>query len=190
VHAGVPDKPLGEVDAEKEGPALIWMRKNFLESRYRWEKLVVHGHTAVPEVEIASNRINLDTGCVFDGNLSAIELPSCRVFSTPRRGAGPRMLLKEAGSRRGAVRFRGSVPVQIELKGTTYDFETVDYSELGMCMRPVDARAERALSEGVEVEGVIGPPNLFTIRFRGSVVRSTSVGDRECFGVAFELDHG
>ncbi len=72
VHAGVPDIPLEKVDPIRQEAILLWTRKKFLRSRYRWSKMVVHGHTRVPEVEIKPNRINLDTACAYGGKLSAM----------------------------------------------------------------------------------------------------------------------
>lgn len=70
VHAGVnPDMPL---DAQDEHD-LLWIREPFLADGRDYGRLVVHGHTplesAVPELH--SNRLNLDTGAVFGGPLSA-----------------------------------------------------------------------------------------------------------------------
>lgn len=52
----------------------MWIRDQFLGSHYDFGKLVIHGHTPYAtqgNLQIKSNRINLDTACVFGGMLSA-----------------------------------------------------------------------------------------------------------------------
>jgi len=81
VHAGVPDKPLEEIN-EDDMDDLLWVRDSFLNSNYKWDKIIVHGHTPIKKVFISDKRINVDTGCVFGGKLSAIELPSLKIFQS------------------------------------------------------------------------------------------------------------
>ncbi len=38
--------------------------------------MVVYGHTPVPEPEWLNRTINIDTGCVFGGRLTALRYPS------------------------------------------------------------------------------------------------------------------
>jgi protein phosphatase len=42
---------------------------------YRGKALVVYGHTPVPEPLFLNNTVNIDTGCVFGGGLSALRYP-------------------------------------------------------------------------------------------------------------------
>ena len=44
-------------------------------AEYRGAASVVYGHTPVPSAEWLNNTINLDTGCVFGGTLSALRYP-------------------------------------------------------------------------------------------------------------------
>ena len=68
-HAGVkPEIPL----AHQKESDLLWIRQEFLESRVDFGKIVIHGHTPVPDVEIAPNRINIDTGAYATGRLSCL----------------------------------------------------------------------------------------------------------------------
>ena len=49
---------------------------------------VVYGHTPVAEPEWLNNTINIDTGCVFGGRLTALRWPERELVSVPAR-AGP-----------------------------------------------------------------------------------------------------
>ena len=71
VHAGVrPDRPLDEADARD----LLWMREPFLSWPRPLERVVVHGHTPVPEPVVRPHRIGVDTGRVFGGALTCVVL--------------------------------------------------------------------------------------------------------------------
>ncbi|MBX7259727.1 MAG: polynucleotide kinase-phosphatase [Candidatus Hydrogenedentes bacterium] len=50
---------------------------------YRGSAMVVYGHTPVPEVEWINRTINIDTGCVFGGKLTALRYPEREIFSVP-----------------------------------------------------------------------------------------------------------
>lgn len=77
VHAGVdPYEDLSNQDDEM----MIWIRDLFLESTIDYGKIVVHGHTFLPHPMIKPNRIGIDTGCVFGGNLTAIDVYTQELF--------------------------------------------------------------------------------------------------------------
>jgi serine/threonine protein phosphatase 1 len=70
VHAGInPGMPLEAQDDFD----LLWIREPFLSHRGDYGRLIVHGHTpltgGVPDLH--GNRLNLDTGAVFGGPLTA-----------------------------------------------------------------------------------------------------------------------
>lgn len=48
---------------------------------YRGSALVVYGHTPVPEAEWLNKTINIDTGCVFGGKLTAFRYPEKELVS-------------------------------------------------------------------------------------------------------------
>lgn len=183
VHAGVPNVPLHALDPNIHGRDMLWMRDSFLNSDFPWSKVIVHGHTPVDDVTIGRNRINLDTGCVFDGRLSAILLPEGQVFSVPRRKAHRRVYLRDAHSRRAAVRFRGSTPVKVFRHGQVHQFETVDYSEIGLFIRALDASTGILFEKDELIRGLIGANELSIVRFSGQVVRCVVDEQGLCYGV-------
>ena len=50
---------------------------------YRGKAMVVYGHTPVPEPEWLNRTINIDTGCVFGGKLTALRYPEKEFVSVP-----------------------------------------------------------------------------------------------------------
>jgi protein phosphatase len=48
---------------------------------YRGEAMVVYGHTPVPHAEWLNNTIDIDTGCVFGGKLTALRYPEAELVS-------------------------------------------------------------------------------------------------------------
>jgi protein phosphatase len=76
---------------------------------YRGKALVVYGHTPVPEPLFLNNTVNIDTGCVFGGQLTALRYPereivsvkAHRIYYEPARpflpeGTEPQRLLQHA----------------------------------------------------------------------------------------------
>ncbi len=81
VHAGA--RP--GIALENQTPEdTLWIRDEFLGSRYDFGKIVVHGHTPVARPVRGENRISLDTGVYATGQLSAaiLEGEMCRFLST------------------------------------------------------------------------------------------------------------
>jgi protein phosphatase len=58
------------------------VRYNWAE-QYRGPAMVVYGHTPVPNPEWLNNTINIDTGCVFGGKLTALRYPEREQISVP-----------------------------------------------------------------------------------------------------------
>jgi polynucleotide kinase-phosphatase len=54
-------------------------------AEYRGRATVVYGHTPVPEPEWLNRTINVDTGCVFGGRLTALRWPEKELVSVPAR---------------------------------------------------------------------------------------------------------
>ena len=52
-------------------------------AEYRGQAHVVYGHTPVPEPEWLNRTINIDTGCVFGGRLTALRWPEKELVSVP-----------------------------------------------------------------------------------------------------------
>ena len=74
-------------------------------AEYRGQAMVVYGHTPVPEPEWLNRTINIDTGCVFGGKLTALRYPERELVSVPARAdllrAGAAVpAAEDAGARR------------------------------------------------------------------------------------------
>ena len=54
-------------------------------AEYRGKAAVVYGHTPVPEPEWVNGTINIDTGCVFGGRLTALRWPERELVSVAAR---------------------------------------------------------------------------------------------------------
>ncbi len=165
VHAGVPEQPLSSV-REEDDSILLWAREPFLSSQYQWEKRIIHGHTPMPAVESRMNRINIDTGCVFDGSLTAVEMPG-EVFHQIRRQAQrePVRELTISDDVRIAVRFEGRLPVLCSRAGEApIEFETLNYNQFGLLMRDPRPSKDLVFNAGDQIEGVIGQDSKSTAR--------------------------
>jgi serine/threonine protein phosphatase 1 len=76
VHAGVrPGIPL----TKQREDDLLWIRQDFLLCEEEFSKIIVHGHTPVPEPDIRPNRINVDTGAYATGRLTCLKLEDDRI---------------------------------------------------------------------------------------------------------------
>lgn len=77
VHAGI---RLG-VPMEKQSiDDLTWIRYEFIRSLHNFGKIVVFGHTPLPEPLIQPNKIGIDTGACYGGELTCVVLPETRII--------------------------------------------------------------------------------------------------------------
>jgi serine/threonine protein phosphatase 1 len=171
VHAGLPQIPLIDIDPDDDQhhATMLWTRGRFLKTTYDWGKVIVHGHTPVKRVTQWPNRINIDTGCVFNGRLTALSLPGEQRFSVRRMTEGPRIMLRGQGSR-ATQRFAGAAPVRVKRGDRIHDLVTVDYSELGMYLRALDPNAPR-FNVAERIDGIVGPDDPSPVEFTGVIVR-------------------
>jgi serine/threonine protein phosphatase 1 len=189
VHAGVPEIPLAQLDPEQHRKTLLWSRGQFLRSSYAWSKTIVHGHTRVTDVELHANRINLDTGCVYGGQLSAMGFPSQEIYSVARQGSIRPHYLQDPQGRRRSVRFRGVAEVRVHHRNRPLLFQTRDYSPLGMCMRALSRSPRPQLSQGDRVEGTIMPDAKSWVEFTGHVVWVQQIDEETMYGVELSSTH-
>lgn len=189
VHAGVPEIPLKFIKPELHTQTMLWTRDKFLESEFHWEKKIIHGHTPVVDVDIHSNRINLDTGCVFNHKLSAMGFPLETIYSVPKRERTEHIFLRNLSrhERRRAERFEGKVPVIAYKDGQEILFETQNYSDLGMYLYNATSRLQINLQLNEIFTGEIrpsdDPQNHFN--FKAKVVRIDENENGTYFGVDF-----
>src|SRR5216683_1228320 len=54
-------------------------------AEYRGKAMVVYGHTPVPQADWLNRTINIDTGCVFGGSLTALRYPEKELVSIAAR---------------------------------------------------------------------------------------------------------
>jgi len=78
VHAGLRDGiPLKEQSLND----LVWIREEFILSNYDHGKRVVFGHTPLGAPLVRDNKIGIDTGAVYGGLLTCVELPDLIFYS-------------------------------------------------------------------------------------------------------------
>lgn len=71
---------------------------------YRGQTMLVYGHTPIPEPEWLNRTINIDTGCVFGGKLTAlrypekelVSVPALKIWCEPTRPIGAGMDMRDA----------------------------------------------------------------------------------------------
>jgi len=77
VHAGLlPGIPLTGQTARD----LQWVRQEFIDSGYDFGKRVVFGHTHFSAPMVTTNKIGVDTGAVYGGKLTCVELPTLKFY--------------------------------------------------------------------------------------------------------------
>ncbi|WP_448375069.1 metallophosphoesterase family protein [Fervidobacterium sp.] len=77
VHGGVrPNIPL----ENQEKRDIIWIREEFITKKHNLGYIVVFGHTPFENVYFGEDKIGIDTGCVYGGKLTALEVNTRRVI--------------------------------------------------------------------------------------------------------------
>lgn len=188
VHAGLPSVPISELNAEKHRKTLLWVRREFHASTYQWDKVVVHGHSRVAEVYRDERRINVDTGCVYSGKLSALHVPSGRIYQVPRTVSFRHEFLRDSpSSRREAVRFDGQLDIVFTEPEGLPAFQTVNYSDFGVLVECPTKPEEHLLALHAQVVGTLLPrDDSVNINFRGDVVRIDEVAHRNRYAIRFD----
>jgi len=77
VHAGI--RPGISLDKQTTDD-LLWIRHEFIRYFNDFGKIVVFGHTPLPEPLFESNKIGIDTGAVHGGYLTCIVLPENKII--------------------------------------------------------------------------------------------------------------
>jgi serine/threonine protein phosphatase 1 len=77
VHAGLkPGLPLKDQTLDD----LLWIRYEFIDSKNDFGKTVIFGHTSFMSPLMDINKIGIDTGSVYGGNLTCVELPELKIY--------------------------------------------------------------------------------------------------------------
>jgi protein phosphatase len=93
-HAGMKEEMQGRGSAKVRDFALFGETTGEIDERglpvrynwaaeYRGKAMVVYGHTPVSEPEWLNRTINIDTGCVYGGRLTALRYPEKELISVP-----------------------------------------------------------------------------------------------------------
>lgn len=96
VHAGIdPSRPLEEQDpsvllnvrgVKNDGTPTMRAQEGLpWASLYRGDELIVFGHDAIRGLQLREHSIGLDSGCVYGGELSALEVGARRLYSVPAK---------------------------------------------------------------------------------------------------------
>ena len=56
----------------------LWAREEFIDLEYNFGKKVIYGHTPFKKPRIDANKIGVDTGAVYGGNLTCLILPDIK----------------------------------------------------------------------------------------------------------------
>ncbi len=91
-HAGIKEHMQGEFSKEVRKFCIYGQSKDKLDQsdipgKYNWaldykgKAIVVYGHTPVAKTDWVNNTINIDTGCVYGGHLTALRYPEMELVS-------------------------------------------------------------------------------------------------------------
>ncbi|CAM3098410.1 bis(5'-nucleosyl)-tetraphosphatase PrpE [Filibacter tadaridae] len=92
-HAGIREEMIGSPDSESIRTFVLYgditgkkaadgkpIRRDWAKE-YKGDAFIVYGHTPVKEARFKNNTVNIDTGCVFGGKLSAFRYPEMTTLS-------------------------------------------------------------------------------------------------------------
>jgi serine/threonine protein phosphatase 1 len=185
VHAGLPDIEARHFDEYSNPIEFLWVRDKFYNSSYSWGRPVIHGHTPIPECYLSERRINIDTGCVFGHKLTALELPSQKIYQVKREVPSKDVYYKVEGSARRSERFKISLPVVLRKDKKSYKCKAVDFSATGaMLMVELQSELPPYNLENA-IKGIIGIKNKEIMSFEGKVKRILKNENALFYGIEF-----
>ncbi|MBC8103514.1 MAG: serine/threonine protein phosphatase [Cytophagales bacterium] len=94
VHAGLRK---GQQPEDSTGEVLLWIREEFLDALDPSGRFVIHGHTPMRAVRALPDKVGIDTGAVFGGPLTALQMPERRIFQVDAEGHATDFLLEPVG---------------------------------------------------------------------------------------------
>ncbi len=77
VHAGLMP---GIEPGKQKSDDLVWVRHEFIDTDYDFGKIIVFGHTPAGRPLMGKNKIGIDTGAVYGGKLTCVELPVLKFY--------------------------------------------------------------------------------------------------------------
>ena len=185
VHAGLPNIAIKDLPHYAAPIEFLWLRDKFYNSSYRWDKVIIHGHTPIKDCFFSDKRINIDTGCVFGNKLTALELPSKKIYEVKKEKIVKDVFYKIDGSARRSERFKICLPVVIQSEDGVYKCKAIDYSATGTMLMFDDP--ERIFKCNLEkvIKGVIGIKEKDVVAFEGIVRRILKNAQATFYGVEF-----
>ncbi|MFS0574481.1 bis(5'-nucleosyl)-tetraphosphatase PrpE [Sporosarcina sp. 179-K 3D1 HS] len=94
-HAGIRESMIGSPESKKIRVFVTYgdvtgerhpdgrpVRRDWAKT-YKGAPFIVYGHTPVRQARFLNNTVNIDTGCVFGGALTAIRYPEMEIVETP-----------------------------------------------------------------------------------------------------------
>jgi diadenosine tetraphosphatase ApaH/serine/threonine PP2A family protein phosphatase len=84
-HAGLPEHLQGLDTGEARHFAVMGERpdRDRWKREYRGARKVVHGHVPAPDVAWVNGTLDIDTGCVYGGRLTALRYPELEIVAVP-----------------------------------------------------------------------------------------------------------
>ncbi len=189
VHAGVPlRKKLADLDPVLDRETFLWTRGPFLTTTEHWDKIIVHGHTPSPTPDLQRNRINVDTGCVFGGSLTALDVQANEFISIQKFDDETTVVpVLTDDTQRVAVRFPGRMPVLAGKPGQKrLAFETLNYNQFGLLLSEHNPAYRETFEMGDIIEGTIGDDHRTAVDFEGQIVRAETRQGLALYGVKLD----